>query len=389
MDKDAKIGPENLIDFLSALPDPRIDRTKKHELIDILVIAICAAICGAKNWVEIADFGEAKFGWFSKFLNLKHGIPSHDTFRRVFMLIAPNEFMRIFISWTQKVTEGLDLKQLCVDGKTLRRSFQRGKASSAIHMVNVWSTGASLAMGQMKSEDKKNEIKTVPKLLEKLNLKGHIVSSDAMNCQKKTAKKIVDLGGDYLLALKKNNESLLNRVEKKFGESEKGLRAGISKSSCIQENHGHGRIEKRICTVLTKKTEGFLGVNLLKEWESLNSIVEIVSERTIKSTGETTTSKRYYITSLESSAEEILNASRNHWEVENKLHWVLDVVYREDDCTSRTGFLAENFSTLRQLALNLTKLEPSKKSIRRKQKLAGWDEGFLLSIIFQGVNLDA
>ena len=202
----------------------------KHELIDILVIAVCAAICGAKNWVEIADFGEAKFDWFSKILNLKHGIPSHDTFRRVFMLLAPNEFMKMFISWTQKVTEGLDLKQLCVDGKTLRRSFQRGKASSAIHMVNVWSTGASLAMGQMKSEGKKNEIKTVPKLLEQLNLKGHIVSSDAMNCQKKTAQKIVDMGGDYLLALKKNNESLFNRVEKKFDEVGSGSREGVIKT---------------------------------------------------------------------------------------------------------------------------------------------------------------
>ena len=186
MSKKAKIDAANIMDFLSALSDPRIDRTKKHELIDILVIAVCAAIC--KNWVEIADFGEAKFEWFSKFLNLKYGIPSHDTFRRVFMLLDPVEFTRMFIAWAQKVTEGLDLKQLCVDGKTLRRSFQRGKYSSAIHMINVWSTGASLSMGQMKSEGKSNEIKTVPKLLELLNLKGHIVSSDAMNCQKKTGK---------------------------------------------------------------------------------------------------------------------------------------------------------------------------------------------------------
>ena len=389
MSKNAKIDPENLIDFLNALEDPRIDRTKRHELIDVLVIAVCAAICGAKNWVEIADFGEAKFDWFSKFLNLNHGIPSHDTFRRIFILIDAAEFVKIFIAWTQKVTEGTDLKQLCVDGKTLRRSCQKVKSSSAIHMVNVWSTGASLAMGQLKSESKKNEIKTVPKLLDLLNLKGHIISSDAMNCQKKTAKKIVDSEGNYLLALKGNNENLYERVKERFELKGKGSRTGVIKSSYVQENVSHGRLEKRMCTVLTTKEDEFPGINILKEWQSLKSIVKIVSERTIKTTGKTSTATRYYITSLESSAKEILNAVRRHWEVENKLHWVLDVVYGEDDCTSRTGFLAENFSTLRQMALNLTKLEPSKRSIRRKQKLAGWDEEFLLSILFQGVNLDA
>ena len=389
MRKKFEIEPENLMDFLEALADPRIDRTKKHQLADVMTIAICAAICGAKNWVEIADFGEAKFEWFKNFLKLEHGIPSHDTFRRVFMLLEPAEFRKMFIAWTSAVTRDADIKQLCIDGKTLRRSFDKGRKSSAIHMINVWSSGASLAMGQMKSEGKKNEIGTVPKLLELLNLKGHIVTSDAMNCQKKTARKIIEKGGDYLLAVKDNNKYLHERTKERFGMKGKGSMTGVTKRSHVEESRGHGRIERRTCTVLTKKECGQFGVDPFGEWPSLKSIVKVTSQRTIQNTGESSENTRFYISSLDATAKEISEAVRNHWQVENRLHWVLDVIFREDECTSRTGFLAENFSCLRQLALNLIKLEPSKKSIRRKQKLAGWVEEFLLSILFRGAKLDA
>jgi len=366
---------------MEALDDPRIDRTKKHSLIDILIIAICSAVSGAKNWVEIEDFGNAKLEWFSMFLDLEHGIPSHDTFRRVFMLLPPDKFTEIFINWVKAVTADKNLKQICVDGKTLRRSFDRGKALSAIHMVNAWSTGVSLSLGQMKSEGKSNEITTVPKLLDLLNVKNCLVSSDAMSCQVKTAEKIIELEGDYLLALKSNQKYLQNRVKEKFIEASKFDKKDFIVDKACSIEKSHGRHEKRICRIIKEKNGKSLGINPLNKWPALNSIIEVESERTNIKTGETNNCKRYYITSSTNSASEILEAVRAHWEVENKLHWVLDVVFREDDCRARTGFGAENFSILRQFALNLIKQEPSKKSIKRKQNLAGWDEDFLLTLL--------
>lgn len=379
--KDFKVDPQSLMDYLEALEDPRIDRTKKHALIDILLIAICAAICGAKTWIDIQDFGNAKKEWFTTFLNLEHGIPSHDTFRRVFMILHPEDFLEVFINWVNAITKDTDLKQICVDGKSLRKSFTKGKAASAIHMVNAWSTGASLSLGQLKSEGKSNEIKTVPKLLERLNIKGCIVSADAMSCQKKIASKILEKEGDYLLALKGNQEYLNERVRDRFEELKKPGPKTVNIDVFTSKNEGHGRREKRVCKVLTPKKNKSLGVNPLEKWPELNSLIEISSERVIKKTGEISSEKRYYISSSKDSAESLLAAVRGHWEVENKLHWVLDVVFREDDCRSRSGYSPENFSMLRQFALNLIKKEPSDKSVRRKVNIAGWDEHFLLEIL--------
>lgn len=381
MSEDFKVDPDNLIDFLEAVEDPRIDRRKRHDLIDILVIAICAAICGATNWVEVEEFGKAKLAWFSSFLNLKHGIPSHDTFRRVFILLNPEQFRDAFIGWVKAITKDEDLKQICVDGKALRRSFEQGKACSATHMLNAWSTGVSLSLGQMKVDGKSNEITAMPKLLELLNTKGHIISADAIHCQVKTAEKIIEQEGDYLLGLKGNQQYLEERVQEKFKQ-----KSGVGSRSFKKEvykttNKSHGRLEKRVCKVMTAKEGKTFGINPLNKWPKLNSIVEISSERTNLKTGETSEERRYYISSLQTSAQEVLEAVRGHWEVENKLHWVLDVVYREDDCRSRTGYSTENFATLRQFALNLTKMNKSKKSMKVRQKVAGWDEDFLLSIL--------
>ena len=387
--KKIKIEADSLIDFLQALDDPRIDRTKKHDLIDIIIIAICAVICGAKTWVDIEDFGESKYEWFKKFLNLSHGIPSHDTFRRVFMLLDPESFMDIFIKWVHSVTKDSDVKQICIDGKTLRRSFEKGKASSAIHMINAWSTGHSLSLGQLKSEGKKNEIKTVPKLLDKLDIKGSVVSTDAMNCQVKIAEKILEKEGDYLLALKGNQDYLEKRVKKEFSNLSKPGPKKVKHEKHSVTTEGHGRVETRSCRVITKKDNKNWEVNPLAKWPSLNSLVEITSERRIKKTGEISSEVRYYISSCLDSAESLLGFVRSHWEIENKLHWVLDVVFREDDCRTRSGYAPENFSMLRQFALNLIKLEPSKKSIRRKQNIAGWEESFLLEILLGGHKLDA
>jgi predicted transposase YbfD/YdcC len=387
--KTGLIDPTVLMDYLAALDDPRIDRTKKHDLIDILVIAICAAICGAKTWVDIEDFGEAKQEWFSTFLNLKHGIPSHDTFRRLFLILNPEKFLEIFMNWVSAITEDTDLKQICIDGKTLRRSFERGKSQSAIHMVNAWSTGASLCLGQLKSEGKSNEIKTIPKLLELLDVEGCIVSTDAMGCQRDIADKILEKKADYLFGLKGNHPYLEERVKEKFESTSNPGPKSFSIEEHVEESKGHGRVEKRHYRVITAKKNKPLGINPLEKWPELNSIIEVRSQRITIKTGEVSEELRYYISSSTRGAKDFSSSIRGHWEVENKLHWVLDVVFREDDCRSRAGYSAENFSMLRQFALNLIKLEPSKKAIRRKQNLAGWKEDYLLEILIGHRDLDA
>lgn len=377
------------MDFLFSLDDPRIDRTKKHELIDILVIAICATICGAKSWVQIEDFGLAKEEWFSSFLNLKHGIPSHDTFRRLFLILDSEKFLEVFMNWVAALTQNTDLKQICIDGKTLRRSFDGVKKKNAIHMVNAWSTGASLSLGQLKSEGKGNEIKTIPKLLDLLDVKGCLVSTDAMGCQREIADKIIDKGADYLFSLKGNHPYLEERVKEKFDSVSKPGPKTFLLEEHTEENKGHGRVEKRHYRVITAKTDKPLGINPLEKWKDLNSIIEVRSQRIMVRTGEVSEEVRYYISSSTKGASDFSTAIRGHWEVENKLHWVLDVVFREDDCRSQVGYSAENFSLLRQFALNLIKQEPSKKSIKRKQSIAGWNESYLLEILIGRKNLDA
>jgi predicted transposase YbfD/YdcC len=372
----------SLISHLMIIDDPRIDRTKKHELIDILVIAICASICGAETWTEIEDFGEEKESWFKEFLNLKHGIPSHDTFRRLFMILDPLIFSEVFYNWVSSVNKLLMKNDhICIDGKTLRRSFDEAKKTSAIHMVNAWSTGISLSLGQMKSEGKKNEIKTIPKLLDLLSVKGCLVSIDAMGCQKNIAEKILSKGGDYLLALKSNHKYLEERVVEAFEQSRKPGRKTFNVEDFEDKNEGHGRIEKRVCRVITAKNEEKMKVNVLTKWPEINAIIEMHSTRIIKKTGEVSEQTRYFISSSKKNAEEFFKAIRGHWEIENKLHWSLDVILREDECRSRAGNSAENFSLLRHFALNLVKSEETKISVRRKQKKAGWGEEFLLKIL--------
>jgi predicted transposase YbfD/YdcC len=376
-----KVDPSTLIDFLLFLDDPRIDRTKKHSLIDILIIAVSATICGAKTWVDIEDFGNSKIDWFKSFLNLKHGIPSHDTFRRLFLILDPKKFLEIFMAWIETMGKDEDLKQICVDGKALRATFEKGKKHSAIHMLNAWSTGLSLSIGQLKTDGKSNEIKTVPKLLDLLSIKGCIVSVDALNCQVEIAKKIREKEADYLLALKGNQEYLEQGVKARFEELSKPGPKKFHVEKHEEEVTGHGRIESRKYRVITQKEGGNLGVNPFERWPDLNSLIEVQSLRVNKKTGEFSEETRYYISSAIIEAKEFSKSIRAHWEVENKLHWVLDVVFREDDCRNKAGHSAENFSLLRHFALNLIKLEPSKKAIRRKQNIAGWDESFLVQIL--------
>ena len=386
---EAMISNFSLHSHLQIIKDPRIDRTKRHELIDILTIAVCATICGCDTWSDIEDFGNSKLNWFKSFLNLNHGIPSHDTFRRIFLLIDPNSFRRVFINWVKKISENQEVGQVCIDGKTLRKSFNNAKKSNPLHIVNAWSTGLSLSLGQMKTDEKSNEITAVPKLLKMLNLKGCLVSSDALNTQKNIAKVILEQEADYLLALKNNHKILYKRVTEEFEKLKTAGNRSFIVERYKESNDGHGRKEVRKCTVLKLKKDRFWLIDLVKEWPSLTSIIKIENERVNKKTGEIQTQTRYYISSALETAESFLRSVRRHWEVENKLHWVLDVVFKEDDNRARTGHGPENLAILRQFALNLIKLEPSKKSIRRKRNISGWDNNFLLKILIGAKNLDA
>ena len=374
----------SLMGYLSIIPDPRIERSRRHNLLDILIIAVCAVICGAEGWTDIEDFGISKEAWFREFLELPSGIPSHDTFRRIFLILDPLVFQQCFMEWIGAVNRSLFKKDIIsIDGKTLRGSLDRANEKSALHMISAWSSNASVVMGQMKSDGKSNEITSSPELLKLLQLKGCVVTMDAMNCQKKTVEQIVNQGGDYLLSLKDNHPDMKRNVEDNFDEMARRRKKPWAYDKYEIQEKGHGRIETRKHTVIYKGNEEIWGlIDLHNEWKNLNSILKIESERINLQTGVISNENRYYITSMKDDAKTIAEATREHWNIENKLHWRLDVLMREDECRVRAGNSAENFATLRHLAFNLLKTEPTKKSLRRKQKTAGWDHSYLLQILF-------
>ena len=272
---------------------------------------------------------------------------------------------------------------ISIDGKTLRGSLDRANEKPALHMISAWSSNASVVMAQIKSDGKSNEITSIPELLKLLQLRGCIVTMDAMNCQKKTAAQIVKQGGDYLMCLKENHPDMRRNVEDRFNDLEGKRKPAVKMDHYDVKEKGHGRAETRSHSVIYKReVNGWGLIDLHDEWKELNAIVKIESERVNLQTGEVSTENRYYITSMTDDAETIAHAIREHWNIENKLHWRLDVLMREDECRMRAGNSAENFATLRHLAFNLLKTEPTKKSLRRKQKTAGWDHAYLLQILF-------
>jgi predicted transposase YbfD/YdcC len=346
-------------------------------LINILVIALCAAVCGADNWVEIELFGESKREWFAQFLDLTNGIPSHDTFGRVFGLLDAEQFQRCFINWVQAICEVLNGQVVAFDGKTLRRSHNRSAGKEAIHMVSAWATEAQLVLGQIKVDDKSNEITAIPALLDLLDLSGCIVTIDAIGCQKEIAKQIVEQDADYVLALKANQGTLYQDAQTLFDDAQ-----AIDFADCDYHktvDKGHGRIEIRECWT-TAHPEYLTALYKPEEWAGLQTVSMVRAERRIGEKRETET--RYYIASLPGNARQLLNAVRSHWHIENRLHWSLDVTFREDDSRIRTGNAAQNMATLRHMALNLLKQEQStKRSMRGKRLKAGWDEDYLAQIL--------
>jgi predicted transposase YbfD/YdcC len=358
------------------LTDPRIDRSRLHELLDIVAIAISAVVAGADSWDDIEDFGKVKYDWLKTFLDLPNGIPSHDTFRRLFERLDPAEFQRGFLGWIEALHEATGRQVVAIDGKTLRRSFDRAKGKSALHMVHAWATANHLLLGQVAVDEKSNEITAIPKLLEMRAISGAIVTIDAMGCQKEIARTIRGREADYVLALKANHERLFEQVVAfRGGTCGRGMK-GPDIAYHREWSQGHGRTEARRCWA----TSDLTWLSGREEWEGLRSVAFVESERFIGDS--LSVEARYYLSSLPNDAKLLNDAVRSHWGVENSLHWVLDVTFHEDRSRIKKENAPENFGLLRRLALCLLKKEPtSKRSIKGKRLRASWDEGYLRRVL--------
>ena len=362
------------------LPDPRVAGRSRHLLVDIVVIAICAVIADCDDWSDIAQFGQKREAWFRRFLKLPHGIPSHDTFERVFAALDSRAFQGCCLKWFAAVGEVLGLGHIAIDGKTLR-----GSGSSELrplHVVTAWATEANLSLGQMAVDKKSNEITAIPKLLELLDLKGALVTIDAMGCQKEIAKKIVECGGNYLLTVKANQEKLLEDIQATVEKALDGKFApGVVRQVTTREE-GHGRQEERSYVVI----ENVEGLRDRKSWAEITVVGMRSRELTVN--GKTTTQVKYFIASRRMPARACAKALRGHWEIENNLHWQLDVSFGEDSSRIQERQAAENFGVLRKNALSLLKRNPAKKSIARKRKAAALDTAFLEEILVGATNID-
>jgi predicted transposase YbfD/YdcC len=369
---------ESIQQYFSELSDPRSELGRRHRLDEMVTIAILAVICSANNWVEVALFGESKIEWLKTFMKLPHGIPSHDTFGRVFAALNPEAFERCFLAWIQALARTPQGELIAIDGKTLRRSFDSASNKAAIHMISAWSAANGVVFGQLATEAKSNEITAIPRLLELLDIEGAVVSIDAMGCQKEIARTIIEEKGDYILALKGNQETLHEEVTWWLDEAIAGRLREARLDYDKQVTKDHGRLETRQVWC-TDQVAWFADRG---QWARLNSLIAVEAERRWPD-GRAETERRYFISSLsKTSALKFGRLIRSHWRVENQLHWVLDMTFDEDASRIRNGYAAENFSRLRRIALNLLKQESSKKmSINSKRLRAGWDEQYLMKVL--------
>ncbi len=373
-----KLKPkETIADYFIGVEDPRIERTKRHQLIDVITIAICAVICGADSWVAIETYGHAKQEWLKRFLELSNGIPSHDTFARIFSLIDPQNFQECFASWMKSVVHKTDGEVIAIDGKSLKHSYDKKFGNRAINMVSAWATSNKLVLGQIKVDKKSNEITAIPELIKVLDVAGCIVTIDAIGCQKEIVNLISQKDGDYIIALKKNQKSLYESTEILFKEAISKRNEGFKASQYSTREIGHGREEIRNYLMLSDISNR---IDPDKKWNKLNSIGMVESVRT--ENGKTTVETRYYISSLNLDAKKFGDSVRSHWGIENSLHWILDVALHEDDCRIRKDNAPQNFAVLRHIAVNLLGKEKSKKlGIKNKQFLAAMNDNYLGKIL--------
>ncbi len=368
--------PLSLFDTLGQVPDPRRERTKLHQLVDILVIAVCATICAAETWEEIAEFGQAKESWFKQFLALPNGIPSHDTFRRVFLRLNPQKFQESFLVWVRSVTQLSAGEVVSIDGKQVRGA-RTADGKEGLRLVSAWACEQRLVLGQLKTAEKSNEITAIPLLLELLELKGCIVTIDAMGCQREIAAQLLKQEADYVLSLKGNQGLLHEEVAEYFAWAERINFKDLAVDYCRTLEKDHGRIEERRCWV----TEDIDWFTEKAEWAGLRSFIMVEQQREVLGQA-ASVERRYFISSLAASAQEALRCVRGHWGIENSLHWILDVALREDACRTRTGNAPENLATLRHIAVNLLQQERScKLGVKSKRLKAGWDESYMLKVL--------
>lgn len=361
-----------LLSIFGNIKDPRSHINQLHDLTDILLIGIISVICGAETWKQMIEFATAKEDFLRKFLKLENGIPSEDTINRVFSAIDSKQFESCFVDWVNAISTITKGQVIAIDGKTLRGAKSNGK-KSPVHMVSAWANENNLVLGQVRVNEKSNEITAIPELLENLMIEGNIITIDAMGTQTDIAKKIIKNGADYILAVKENQSNLLEEIKDEFRFS-KNIEININ------EDIGHGRIETRKCSVISD----FQFINNDNDkWEKLNQIIKIESLREFKNSNKLPEKAvRYYISSLNHSAEQYQKNIRSHWGIENKLHWVLDVAFSEDASRKRNKNAAQNYSILLKIALNLLKAEKSKKlSIKSKRLKAAWDMKYLEKIL--------
>lgn len=367
-------------DCFGDIEDGRVGGRCWYPLVEVITIAICGAIAGAETWIDIETFGKSKREWLGEFLELKHGTPSHDTFGDIFAMIDGDEFQRSFIRWVEGVFTVTQGQVVSIDGKTARRSHDKAIGKDAIHVVSAWASVNGITLGQRKVDDKSNEITAIPQLLELLSIPGCIVTIDAMGCQKKIAQKIRDKQADYVLAVKDNQGKLHQDIQDWFAHADQVAFKEIKHDYYQTVNKGHGRIEIRQCSVITDPV-AFDYIRHYEGWADLTSIVRVQRERRLPDKVEQEVA--YYISSLSGSAETVLNATRQHWAIENSLHWVMDVTFQEDRMRTRKGDSPQNLIVLRNIALNILKQDSSKGSLRQKRYRAALDDTFLHKLLSQ------
>jgi predicted transposase YbfD/YdcC len=368
---------ESLVRHLSAVGDPRSPGKIEHRLIDILVIAVCAVIACAESWDDIALYGRSKLAWLRTFLDLPNGIPSHDTFRRVFMLIDPDAFERGFAAWVGSLVDGFEREVIAIDGKTLRRSFDRRRERSPLHLVSAWASEQGLVLGQRCVDETSNEITAVPELLDQLALENSIVTLDAMGCQTAIAERILARGADYLLVLKANHPLAYEAVAKHFDQT--CFRRGApDRAACDAFDDTHGRLVRRRVFASTKAAS----LEALSGWPGLHTVLAVETLRSTKGTPKVETEIRYFLSSCRDDPVVLGRAIRKHWGIENAVHWVLDVTFREDDSRVRDQHAARNLAALRKIAINLVGRDGSTKaSVRARRKRAAWDNDYMLQLL--------